>query len=446
MHPKDLFKIWAPDSAIQWSKYAKPALFARIDPLSLPTGVTQIPNIPKDISQRNNSKTAIIVDLPGAQGVETGIGLAKIGFRPVPMYNAIHETKIGGLAQAVDNKPIINALLAGSEILRFVKIDDAAPPAFLIDHSRNKQMHSTGGIFDNRWNITPDDMPEAWSMKQNGINRVVLWTTGQQNRDLNMILDSYRLSGIEVLTFADGKILHEKNSSAMGGMGGIGMGGKNTFSHDFDRSSGRKEYVRKYENARFALMAVTGMAIVNFISMFFIYYEPILWTTPSIMWMTYLWVPEIVGDAIAVIFVATFALLYILSAKRREFMVVATAIFAIDMLVFYFYAIGYGLVSFTGYSLHYGIIVFAPPIVVMRLLVKGVKMAFKLKDMSEDTYVEYLSKLDKYDDSHGGRPVNRIFRGYRGYGGLGNGGYRGSTWVTNHSGRFGGGFGGGFGG
>jgi len=177
------------------------------------------------------------------------------------------------------------------------------------------------------------------------------------------------------------------------------------------------------------------------------------------MWMTYLWVPEAVGDSIAVLMAVAYLMLYIMSQKRRKLMIAALIFFGIDVAVFYIYALSYGLWAFTGYSSIYGLIVFGLPIYFISTLINGVKAQIDLKGTSESDYFKSLDNLDNEYDNYGndhhnggfhghghiGRGVRRRhFRGYRGYGGYGGsgrGGYGGSGYRGG-----GGGYGGGFGG
>ena len=57
---------------------------------------------------------AVVLDLPGADGVWTGVALAARGYRPVPLYNAVPGPTtgvwIGAFASLVDVAPILAAL------------------------------------------------------------------------------------------------------------------------------------------------------------------------------------------------------------------------------------------------------------------------------------------------------------------------------------------------
>lgn len=80
----ETYKIWAPNGAL-WTEWAKPVLFANTPKGSFEL---QIPKL-KWIAQTDYT-TAIIVDLPGKEGVQEGLALARLGYRPVPLYNGVY--------------------------------------------------------------------------------------------------------------------------------------------------------------------------------------------------------------------------------------------------------------------------------------------------------------------------------------------------------------------
>jgi len=265
MNGKELFEIWAPSTHEIWTKFAKPALFANMRSTFFTAESLQVPLFPDTISQFNNFSTAFIVDLPGALGIEMGLGLVEIGFIPVPLYNVANEDKIGFLSNVVDNTPIVAALKAGAAILQNTAILDTALPAFLLDYERSKEIDDNSGMYDNRWSIEFEDMPDANYMKNAGINRIVLWTKDEMRRDLLPILESYQSVGIEVITYTkDSLTLLRSNVTPLA-------------------DTNVRENVRKYENARFALLLFSGLALVNLFFMFFIHSAPLFWTAPSIM-------------------------------------------------------------------------------------------------------------------------------------------------------------------
>jgi len=436
MTGKELYQIWAPTEHEKWTRFAKPALFVHANGNSHST--VNLPSLPTGLSVLEKASTAIIVDLPGAASVGGGLTLAKHGYMPVPLYNGIHEKNIGNLEAVVDNAPIIDALQAGVSTLdhaRHIGLLIDATPAFLLDSNRSQEPERLG-MYDNRWSIDIDDMPEAQYMVDAGIKRVVVWTNDKTSPDLAPILDSYQDINMEVYVLCDGKIITYSDSK----------------QEEMDATPTRKrvsgevrESIGKFENARVTLMLLAGMALVNLFFQFFVRAEPLLWTAPTIQWLTYLWVPEIVGDIIAVAVVAASIALYFLSQRRQHLMTVALIFYGADAFILLVYVLYYGVAAYTGYSAIYGLIVFGFPLACLYLLARGVYGQAKLQHLSIDEYYETLDHLDRiYSDAPVFFPRRRHFRGFRGYsgyGGSGRGGYRGSGYRG-----FGGGYGGGFGG
>ena len=426
MTGKEMYKIWASDMHGRWARFAKPALFVRAEgklPVHESMGKMDVPT---GVAKLIGPATAIIVDLPGRDSVKGGIALAKEGYRPVPMYNGIHESNIGGQRQIVNNGPILDALAAGTGELQNASIRYDAPPVFLLDNNRNKPVADTTNMYDNRWELELDDMPSADFMVTAGIQNIVLWTAGARKNDLAAILDSYRDMGINV-TMHISPTPEEKTATAIANSVRIS----------------RQPNVRKFENARVGLLLIAGMAVINLIFMFLIHEEPVLWTTPTIMWLTYLWLIEIAADIIAVAFVAAYIILYFGSARQRAFLPLALGLFVVEALVFFIY-VGYygGPATFAGHSFWYGVFAFGFPLICLPLIASGAFAYSKLKDVTDWEYLELLDDLDKdFSDDEmvfgRGRRHFRGFRGYGGYGGSGHGGYRGGGYR---------GYGGGYGG
>jgi len=461
MYGRDLFEAWAPPWQERWTRYAKPALFVNIEGYLTGGGDTKTPVLPSAIIQYNNQTTAIIVDLPGASGVENGLALAKLGFRPVPLYNGIHEKNIGALVPAIDHTPIVEALKTGAGYMRKSQVRHDAPPAFLLDYDRNKTVTENEELFDNRWSVDFEDFPDAEYMKQNDIKRVVVWTKEAIRYDLLPIIESYKAMGIEIKT-------HIENPSPqpltpMMGMGGIGMGGIGMGGTGMSGMGGigmgaagenpllgsaLREDVRKFENGRFGLLLICGVTIVNlFFMMISVREAPLWYTSPSIMWLTYLWVPEIVGDVLAFILAGVYIAFYFLSQRHRVLLPAALAYFGLDTVVFYVYVVYYSAtVNPMEWLAELGILLLIMPICFLVLLVRGVTAYKDLSYVDNDEYFEALNNLDvmQFGLPLGGNRHRRHFRGYRGFGGYGGSGLGGYHGRGHRSYRgFGGGFGGG---
>ncbi|HWD92776.1 MAG TPA: hypothetical protein VG938_10540 [Verrucomicrobiae bacterium] len=131
----------------------------------------------------SNSEVALVLDLPGAEGVNAGVAAASCGYRPVPLYNAVPSPffadvlsapAVGAVAE-VDLLPVLGALKNTSLQLAELSLPSNAPPAFLLDSNR----HGSGltvkpGEFDNRSICFTTDFPSANFMLANGIRRVLV--------------------------------------------------------------------------------------------------------------------------------------------------------------------------------------------------------------------------------------------------------------------------------
>ena len=140
--------------------------------------------------------TAIIIDLPGNDSIEEGIALARMGYRPVPIFNGTDEQ--AGAIATVDNNCIKLGLIKGALELEKIKISDNAPPAFLLDTNRMNRYKMDFSVFDNSWDIYAQDMPSAEYFLQNGIKKMII--RGEKiQKDLKKILYKFQEKGMEIL-------------------------------------------------------------------------------------------------------------------------------------------------------------------------------------------------------------------------------------------------------
>ena len=195
MTGKDIYKIWAKEGA-KWVDWVRPVPFIGINKNTKLYEVTEF-IIPK-IQYLNEVQkdTAIIIDLPGNDSIEEGIALAKIGYRPVPIFNGTDEQK--GAIATVDNNCIKLGLIKGALELEKIKISDNAPPAFLLDTNRMNRYKMDISIFDNSWDIYPQDLPTAEYFLKNDINKIIIRSEKIQ-KDLQKILYKFQEKGIKIL-------------------------------------------------------------------------------------------------------------------------------------------------------------------------------------------------------------------------------------------------------
>jgi hypothetical protein len=180
MNKEEIFSIWAPENSI-WSRWAKPVLFAHLDSA---LSYISVGSAPADVSWSPppGEGVAIVLDLPGAEGVVAGLELAGRGYRPVPLYNALPlpfgETLLSpatiSRVAAVDVLPIISALRMGTKLLAQLTLPSDAPPAFLLDANRRGVRKMITGEFDNRSVSFTTDFPSANFLASHAIQRVLL--------------------------------------------------------------------------------------------------------------------------------------------------------------------------------------------------------------------------------------------------------------------------------
>jgi hypothetical protein len=178
MTKEEVLAVWAPDG-FPWSPWVKPVLFAHLElAQSLNIAASCAPLFPQA-----SENAALVLDLPGIEGISTGIDLAKRGYRPVPLYNALplphHAEAVNPIPDspvaALDMVPIISAIQAGAEILARLQLPVNAPPAFLLDANRRGVGRKiTPGHFDNRSIAFVTDFPSAEFLSSHGIGRVIL--------------------------------------------------------------------------------------------------------------------------------------------------------------------------------------------------------------------------------------------------------------------------------
>jgi hypothetical protein len=207
MTKEQIFSVWASEESA-WSRWVKPVLFAHISPeLTQLAAMEPVPD--PGWSALAAEQTALVLDLPGAEGVFAGIALARRGYRPIPLYNAVPapvtsrvlEPLSSPRATAVDVLPIIAALKGGAQELVTLKLAPDAPPAFLLDANRAGDGRRIGpGEFDNRSVSFTTDFPSANFLCSRGIRRVILVQKirSDPQRDLAHSLRRWQEGGISL--------------------------------------------------------------------------------------------------------------------------------------------------------------------------------------------------------------------------------------------------------
>lgn len=150
---------------------------------------------------------AIVVDLPGIDGVVWGMELAYRGFRPIPLYNALpfplREKSITPQLRSkstVNVEPILEALYWQTPRLEKLYLSSAAPPAFLLDADRRiARIDPEPGVFDNRSVCFESDFPSGEFLFVHNIQQVMLLQHDSDIAgDLSAILLSWQSHGIQI--------------------------------------------------------------------------------------------------------------------------------------------------------------------------------------------------------------------------------------------------------
>lgn len=199
MNSWQLFDCWAPVSS-EWSKWAKPILFAQSEPPAMLSSRVEYTN---ELNLKFDPALAVILDLPGVESIAAGMQLARRGFRPVPLFNGASS-----LSEVVKTFEIRQCLADTGAELSTLPLNPLAPPVFLLDAMRdgNGTQPRPGG-FDNRWMVFPQDFPSARHLAGRGIHRVVLVMTSGRTapkEDLAHVLLRYQETGLELSLLSPG--------------------------------------------------------------------------------------------------------------------------------------------------------------------------------------------------------------------------------------------------
>ena len=156
---KEIYKIWAPKES-KWSPWVRPVPFVFIDS-NIKFNEYEEFEVSNILYLNNEESTfknaAIIVDLPSNKSINEGIALASKGYRPIPIYNGTDE-QIGSNS-VVNNRGIELGLIWGAEKLIPLNknLDKDALPVFLTDSNRMNRYKISAGVYDNSWDVYPQD-------------------------------------------------------------------------------------------------------------------------------------------------------------------------------------------------------------------------------------------------------------------------------------------------
>ena len=191
---KDIYKIWAPTGA-EWTGWVRPVPFVALNECynvynhqeDIITGIGYVSDVCSD--------TAVIVDLPGIESVREGMALAKNGFRPIPIFNGTMPQS--GSRATVDNSSAAVGLALYANDLSKCELKEDAPPAFLTDTNRLQRYKMSVSLFDNSWDVYPQDLPTPEYLLSKGITKVIV--VGRFfSKDLKKILYTYQKKKIKI--------------------------------------------------------------------------------------------------------------------------------------------------------------------------------------------------------------------------------------------------------
>ena len=204
MRGKEIYKIYAPNGA-KWIDWVRPVPFVAIDTYNRKP-IANFLDREAMFLKEYQKDTAIFIDLPGKESIELGIGLAHMGYRPIPVFNGTDEQQG---SQATTNTYLIEScLINGSQKLKNIKLKNDANPAFLLDSHRTNRYRAKESIFDNSWDLYKQDIPSAEYFKQNGITKIIVVGETIQ-RDLKKIFLKFQEKGIDIY-ITDGYTLPKK--------------------------------------------------------------------------------------------------------------------------------------------------------------------------------------------------------------------------------------------
>jgi hypothetical protein len=199
MTGKDIYKIWAPTGA-RWVDWVRPVPFVPISDLNAGFSIANYAIPPIHYLTERQDNTAIFLDLPRYEGIEEGLALAQLGYRPIPLYNGTYE-QAGALA-LVDGH-IENALVWGAQELIKLELAADAPPAFLLDSNRTHRHKMAVSVYDNSWDLYGQDIPSAQYFRAQGIERIIVRGAKIQ-KDLKRIFKAFRKARMRIVLAKDG--------------------------------------------------------------------------------------------------------------------------------------------------------------------------------------------------------------------------------------------------
>ncbi len=184
------YEEWAPADG-RWSPWVKAVLFHPRTWSLGPQTDARLPEVDTSWAPPADSAWALVVDAPGTECLTLAISLARRGWRPVPLFNGVPSLA----SPLIDVLPLIAGLAAlGGELSRLA-LAPSAPPVFLLD-SRRMLGAPLPNRFDNRWVVTPQDLPSANRLRHHGVTQVLVVMAPPLAEDLAAVLKRWQEDGL----------------------------------------------------------------------------------------------------------------------------------------------------------------------------------------------------------------------------------------------------------
>jgi len=346
---KDAFQIWTPARAWAWTRFAKAALFNNeqdfvpsSDSRNLAGRLLSL-DLPYELQAYDYTDNIVIIDLPGVESIQYGLQLyQQAGLQPIPMFNAVVGAYTDGRKDVVDNAPIVKALAASTYVLNTSNVPESQFASFLLDYNRDSAQTFGTDVYDNRYNLTPNDLPDSQYLRDANVQKVLYITTGTPHNDIADILSTYQKNGIQVQIFQHGQFSNWTwDSLELSDLPAVPVSG----------APERAMLVKKHHPARRILAwtfgALAAISVLNFFTQWN-FGAPALWTVPGAQWLVYDIVPESVGDVFLILFTLLNVIIWIgVAAVQSDKMIkVGLVVFLLDLIWFFGYVLNYGPMAF----------------------------------------------------------------------------------------------------
>ena len=195
MKAKEVYKVWYEKGGI-WKGWIRPVPFVGIN---TPQEIREVIDyhLPQILYiDQMDVHTAIVIDNEGIDSIKEGLALAELGYLPIPIFNGTNPNI--NCQSTTDNRKIESLLIWGALKLKDISLSVNHPPVFLLDSHRLNRYKMNRGIFDNSWDVYPQDLPSYHYLKKNKITKIIV-RSNHLNRDLKKILYSYQIHHIDIL-------------------------------------------------------------------------------------------------------------------------------------------------------------------------------------------------------------------------------------------------------